>query len=210
MRYIGLGYSVTNNSEIESTDSAFPETNILEMTHETHAIAQEVIGPIYKKRGEFISRSVDIEYLLCQSISDFFFENDLKRKDLFYQHIISQPFFMFNEKKKILQSIMEKYPDKFPAFDKKETKELFICINKIIDIRNAFAHGQINVNVNTRCATLYFFDSKRNRQAHYPLTQSFFNELNGLLLLGQSLLSKCSYKAQKIALTHSTINENDH
>jgi len=173
MRYIGPGYSVTNYPKVGVENSAFPEEFFYDITPEGQTIANEIIATVYAKRGEFISRSIDIEYVLGKSISDFFFETDSERKELFHQHIIDHPFFSFMEKKKVLESIMAKHPEKFPAFERKERDDLFKYIKSIIDVRNAFAHGEIIIDVNNRIATLRFLILKRIKKMNTRFQKIF-------------------------------------
>ncbi|WP_321507081.1 hypothetical protein [uncultured Methanoregula sp.] len=130
-------------------------------------------------RGDFISGCTEIDNTLSEAISSFFFKDntDINKREQFHDFIIDTPIFSFIQKKKVLQSIMEKYPTDFPSFTGKSRQEMFNQINYIIKMRNAFAHGTLIINYGEKMEALSYFDSQTNTRVEQTLTEEFFNEL---------------------------------
>jgi hypothetical protein len=130
-------------------------------------------------KGDFISGCTEIDNTISEVISFFFFKDntDQNKRTQFHDLIIDTSIFAFIQRRKVLQLIMEKYPDDFPAFSGRSRQEMFDEINYIIKMRNAFAHGTLIINCEGRTESLSYFDSQSNRRVEQQLTDELFIDL---------------------------------
>jgi|SRR5208337_499342 len=149
------------------------------LTDEALAYLNERSFFLRTHRGNFISGCTGIDNTLSETISSFFFKDntELDKRTQFHDLVIDTPIFSFIQRKKVLQSIMENYPEEFPAFSGKSRQEMFEEINYIIKMRNAFAHGTLIINYSERTESLSYFDSQSNRRKEQQLTKEFFIDL---------------------------------
>jgi hypothetical protein len=172
MDILGSGIKIINYPTV-------PDRVGNEITDKSLSYANERSRFLRTHRGDFISGCTEIDNTLSEVISSFFFKDntDSNKRTQFHDLIIDTPIFSFIQRRKVLQSIMEKYPDDFPAFSGKTRQEMFNEINYIIKMRNAFAHGTLIINIEGKTESLSYFDSQSNRREEQQLTAEFFIDL---------------------------------
>ncbi len=176
---VGSGFKITNYPAVE----IYKDGQVYEeMTPEAREKANEIIEDVKKKRGEVISRCVDIEKLLGESISRFFFENNKEKREIFHEQILDTTLLSFGQKKNLLQRITKKYPDEFKSLSEETRKNFFNELNHIIKMRDALAHGEITIDFPVKEVTLQFYDSIRNEKANIILDPDFFPNMRNKIL----------------------------
>ena len=182
MNEVGSGYKVINYPTIENHDSDDPEEWYLDVIPEVEIEINKILDIIKRDRGEVISRCVDIDNLLGRVISDFFFKDKPQKREIFHELFLETTILSFSQKKKILKSIVENYPDNDEISSdmlmrrRENNKKLFEDLNCIIKMRNALAHGSITFDFEKSIATLQYYDSNRNEKMETLITPQFFEE----------------------------------
>lgn len=174
---VGSGIKIVNFPAREIHESYDPDYSYLELTPEAEIRSDEIIEYIKKGRGEFISGCVDIEHLLGESISQFFLKDNPKKQEIFHELILDTTFLSFSQKKNILRLIMKKYPDEFKKNTEEERKDFFKKLDNLIKKRNAFAHGEIIIDLNANTVILQYYDSINNKKDKFEISPDFFNEI---------------------------------
>ena len=175
MRSIGSGFEVTNYPTIEQ-QSNDPDIGIYDdIDPDAYNHILEIVKTVRSYRGEIISTSVDIEYLLSESISRFFLEDTPEKRDIFHELLLDTTYLTFAQKKNLLKSIMDKYPQKFGDFsDTKRRKAFFENIENIIKWRNALAHGRIIIDYNSKIVTILAYNSNKHTEESLEINSKVF------------------------------------
>jgi hypothetical protein len=126
-------------------------------------------------RGEVISRCVDIDHLLGESISQFFLKDNAEKREIFHKLILDAPDFSISKKRNIFKSIMKNHPDEFKTFSPKEQQKFFKELDYVIRMRNALAHGDVIYDYNADKVFLQYCHSQQKKEV--VLDQDFFDEL---------------------------------
>ena len=137
------------------------------------------IALIQKFRNEVIVGCVDIDSIIGNAISRFFFGDNRDKKPIFHTLVLDTTILSMSQKKNILKSIMEKYPEEFGEFsDVDKRKKLFQDLDQIIKLRNALAHGRIVIDCASDIVTLNYYDSNKNKQTEMELPTAYFDSMN--------------------------------
>jgi len=195
MEFLCLGVELINFPAIESPiynqSTRTPEVFYYEIDPEEREAAKVIVTDVDNKRGNFISVCSNLDNLLGKAISSFFFDTDSDMKKMFHAYILDTTIFSFSQRKKVLQQIMEKHPDKFKSITKQLRQELFSDLDKIIDMRNAFAHGKIIIDYNADNPIIRFYNSKKNKEDEKILSSKFFTDLENQTFQVALTLSEC-------------------
>ncbi|MFA6363888.1 hypothetical protein [Methanoregula sp.] len=172
----GGGYEIINypTCEIKDDDN---NTSFLHITPEAWQNANVIITSIRQNRGKFISGCVDVENYLGQAISYFFFKEDPTNREMLHNFILDTTVFSFSQKRKVLQRIMETYPERFESFSNQSRQEMFDKINYLIKTRNIFAHGEMIIDFKEDKAYLRYYDSMTNQKAEIIVSMELFESL---------------------------------
>jgi len=154
-------------------------------TSENEKIIDELISDVKKIRGEIISQSIDIEYLLNELIGVFFFGEPSDDFNIFLTSILQKEFFTFAEKMNVLNYLLTNHPERFFNIGNKKRKEIVTLIREIMEYRNKFAHQDITINFKENKA--YVLDKKGNNLLSQKATDEFHDKLH-LLSIGLSTL----------------------
>jgi hypothetical protein len=127
-------------------------------TPENQKILNEIVSNAKKIRGEIISNSLDIDFILNDLIGLFFF-NTKEKIDIFNECFLYKEFFTFGEKVKLFNFLLKKYPERFHLNSESKRKEIITQITKVMEVRNKFAHEDITVNFKEKVA--YIFDKNQ-------------------------------------------------
>ena len=95
-------------------------------------------------RGQIINNSLFIEEKIDYIITKVLFNKNFAQADLFINIILSREFFSFMNKKKVLKDLLSS----IDPFKNRNYHELYQNIQKVIDERNKFAHGQVSYSGN--------------------------------------------------------------
>ena len=95
-------------------------------------------------RGQIINDSLFVEEKIDEIISKILFNEDSNQTDLFINIILSREFFNFMNKKKVMKDLLSSVE----PFKKRDYHELYQNIQKVIDERDKFAHGQVSYSGN--------------------------------------------------------------
>jgi hypothetical protein len=144
---------------------------------------------IQNKRGEFISACYDLENYLAQFISEFFFKDDLIKKEMFHELILDATILTFRQKKNLAKQLMEKSPDETigNTISKENREELFKKVEEVIKIRNALAHGKVIIDYNNNKSIIQYYDSNKQIKIDLELNEDFFQE-NDKKVVGLSII----------------------
>jgi hypothetical protein len=174
----GSGFKIRNYPTIEVPSDDDPEGYFEYITPEAEHRGKLIFEQIKTLRGEAISSCVDIDNMLGQSISRFFFKNDPEKREIFHELILDTTELSFAQKRNILQLIMDKYPNEFGPFsDKRRKQEFFEIVNSIIKTRNALAHGVIIFDYVDNKVFLHYYDKSKNKTQEDELSPEFFKNI---------------------------------
>jgi hypothetical protein len=168
MKTVGNGYTIIsdrNGSEELLSDEEFVR------------IGQEILSEITHKRGDFIAKSADVDYLLSEAIGWFFFPKEQTNQDIFSDLILRTEFFSFGQKKKVIESLTKNYPEKYPTLDEKNKKELKDFFNRLMKImirRNMLAHGELIIDMNDKTAKISYYDGNNLKNITKDIDSDFF------------------------------------
>jgi hypothetical protein len=178
LQYLGTGIEVVNYPEQEiSVTGEFNEETYDWISDEAEAKVKRITETIRRERGKFISGCIDIEKLLSDAISYFFFETDSEKRELFHLFLLDADTLSFKQKETLLKLIMEKFPKKFQRVTREKKQEMIESIDFLIKKRNAFAHGKIVINFETEKTELIFYDRSKNENVCLSLSPELFFEL---------------------------------
>ena len=178
--YPGLGIEILNFPTCEMTiDGGAPLQMI---TPEAQKKVDTLMRQIRDGRGKFIAGCVDIENVLGQAISYYFFKDDSLKREMLHDFILDTTIFSFSQKKKVLQRIMEKYPKEFNSFTSKSRQEMFDNLNYLIKMRNAFAHGSSIIDFQADKVYFRYYSSTTNQQTELIVSSNFFIDLQKMVL----------------------------
>jgi hypothetical protein len=154
-------------------------------TSENEIIVEELISDVKKIRGEIISQSIDVEYLLNELIGVFFFGEPCEDFNIFLTSILQKEFFTFAEKMNALNYLLTNHPERFLNIGSKKRKEIITLIREILEYRNKFAHQDITINFKEKKA--YIIDKKGNNLLSQEAINEFHEKIH-LLSIGLSTL----------------------
>jgi len=119
-----------------------------------------------------------------------------QNSQIFHKLILDTTILSMSQKKNILKSIMEKYPQEFDEFsDIDKRKKLFQDLDQIIKLRNALAHGRIVIDCRTDIVSLNYYDSNQNKQREIELSATYCDAMNKKI---SSLLSDLSQEDSRV------------
>ncbi len=95
-------------------------------------------------RGQIINNALFVEEKIDYIITKILFNKNFAQADLFINIILSREFFNFMNKKKVLKDLLSSVE----PFKNRNHHELYQNIQKVIDERNKFAHGQVSYSGN--------------------------------------------------------------
>ena len=194
MDYLGTGFKIIN----------FP-THIIrhldgvqepQITEEASAYVQDRMNLLRFERGKFISGCTEIDNVLGEAISAFFFRDhrDEHKRGQFHDFIIDTTIFSFSQRKNVLQQIMKKFPREFPPLGSRERQRMFEQIEYLGKTRNSFAHGKIIINYGERTETLSYFNSSKNRIEELLLNPELFSTLSTITdNLSSHIIENCIF-----------------
>jgi hypothetical protein len=111
-----------------------------EITYEDYLEMIKIAKKISKYRGIIISKSILIEVYLDDLLTIALFGNKITESSkLFERFILASTFFTFENKRRTLHRLLKNHP----LFKNNDYSAEFKSINKVITIRNSFAHGKI-------------------------------------------------------------------
>jgi len=194
IQYLGSGIEVINYPTFEKTFPERPDKKYFFILPEADVKVHQIAEFIKENRGQFISGCIDIENLLSQVISYFFFENDSEKRELFHIFILDTVFLSFGEKKKLLGLLMKKYPQKFSLISDTKRHEAMKTFDDLIRKRNAFAHGKIVIDYQAMKTVLIYYNTSNNQNDEIILSKKEFLELHG------KVVDLCGFL---LPLTHS-------
>jgi len=178
MDYLGTGFKIKNYPThfIKNFDGIIEP----QITEDASTYVQERMDLLRFERGKFISGCTEIDNVLGEAISAFFFREhrDEHKRGQFHDFIIDTTIFSFSQRKNVLQQIMKKYPREFPSLGSRERQKMFERIEYLGKTRNAFAHGKIVINYGEKTDTLSYFNSSKNRIDVLPLNSELFLTLS--------------------------------
>ncbi|MFZ1128500.1 hypothetical protein [Methanoregula sp.] len=194
MDYLGTGFKIINFPTWAIRNSDGVEEP--QITEEASAYVQERMNFLRFERGKFISGCTEIDNVLGEAISAFFFREhrDEYKRGQFHDFIIDTTIFSFSQRKNVIQQIMKKYPREFPLLDSHIRQIMFEQIDYVIKMRNAFAHGKIIINYRERTNTLSYFNSSKNRIEELPLNSELFSTLSTITDdLSSQIIENCIF-----------------
>ena len=109
-------------------------------------IITDIVSNAKKIRGEVISQSLDVEFILNEFIGLFFIKDDTEQIKVFNECILQKEFFTFGEKLKVFNYLLTNYPEKFHLESDEKRKEIITAIREVMEYRNKIAHEEIVVN----------------------------------------------------------------
>ncbi len=178
IQYLGSGIEVINYPEEEITLDDDPKRTVVWITSKAETVVNRKATLIKERRGQFISECIDIENLLGKAISNFFFETDSEKRELFHIFLLDTITISFKQKENLLRLIMEKHPEKFTLISPTQRQEMITKINDLIKKRNAFAHGKIVIDFEAKETALIFYNNRDDKIEKLPLTEQLFSELD--------------------------------
>jgi hypothetical protein len=203
IRYLGKGFEVINfpEDDIKLYDPDEGEISYSWISNATEREVERLTESVSQQRGRFIAGCTDIDRLLSDAISQFFFETDEEKRKLFHILILDADILDFKQKEKIFQSIITEFPEKF-YFKSNEERQIFIeTIDYLIKKRNAFAHGNIAIDFKSKSAELRYYDRSKNKNQSIQLSEYFFFELYTKVVKVCEILSKFSSQDGAISIS---------
>lgn len=171
----GSGFKIRNYPTIEVPSDDPPDNFFEYISPEAEHRGKLIFEKIKTLRGEAISSCIDVDNMLGESISRFFFKNDPEKREIFQELILDTAELSFAQKRNILQLIMEKYPNEFGPFsDKKRKQEFFEIVNSVIKTRNALAHGVVIFDYGDDKVFLQYYDKSKNKKQEDELSPEYF------------------------------------
>jgi len=171
-------------------------------TPENERIIDELIFDMKKHRGEIISNSVDIEFLLNESIGIFFFGKPSDDYNIFLNSILQKEFFTFAEKMNLLNYLLTNHPDRYLNIGNKKRKEIITLIREIMEYRNKYAHPDITIKFKERKA--YIIDKKGNNLLSQESIDAFHKKFRHLTIRLSALIVSRMYKIKDKTLDDMT------
>ncbi len=145
---------------------------------------REEIEIARRNGAQVVWAALEVEQAMEHIISDhmFFPMGIMPPRDFFNRHILTSSFFGFAPKKELVREIVNKRG----LLDAKEKNTLPGHLKKVMDRRNAFAHGKITGMQDQGCFLEYFSGG----QKEVLLTDKFWEELTTAFLGAKALLKK--------------------
>jgi len=154
---------------------------------------QQVIYKKFKRlRGEVIEAALDVENLLKVIILHFVVGKDYQRHELLRSLVFDAEFCSFMQKYKMLMKIIKKIPDLGGILSPEDEKKLKKELERLIEERNMFAHGEISLDECDGSAEItYYTSSKKTEKINdetgqaimqrYTLVRETLSEINRFL-----------------------------
>jgi hypothetical protein len=162
--------------------------------HDKKEIAKICLN-IKGKREIFLSHWINIENLLDQAISNYFFGHSPNKKEKFEDCVLSSTILTFHAKSEVLRQIM-KDPQDFEFFTITQRSKNISTLRELIKWRNAFAHGKIIIDYERKEALLRYYNSEDHEVVEKPLTPKFFDELIKQFVHTKLFLNACAPQEQ--------------
>jgi len=159
------------------------------MDTEWHSIDLETLREdmdvVYKNRSDILHNTAHIETLLEQIILRFFVkgEDDKTKRDIFLNQILKANWCTFAAKMKLVKYL---YKDLWTS---KEREKITQSIQKVIDIRNAFTHGELVIQSDGHANLTWFKDTNRSRN----LDNEFIDEIEANIKDCLEIVEKIDY-----------------
>jgi hypothetical protein len=123
-------------------------------------------------RGSFLNFVACIEHDIAHILTDYFCTSDPEKRRIFYEDIVTRPFFSLNRKKDILMQIVQMdYPHYW-----EENQKVLSAFQEILEFRNKLAHSLVDVSDKALARPIKegigFTDWKDGR----PITEQEFND----------------------------------
>ena len=178
--YRVLGTGTTVNFPKREELSNLGKINLQLPTEECNEEIERKRKFIESKRGEFISACYDLEHNLSQFISEFLFEDNIRKKEIFHELLLDTTIVTFGQKKNIARHLMKKFSDETTGGSISEANQvqLFKKVEEIIKVRNALAHGEVIIDYNNDKAVVKYYDSNKNTKVKIELNETVFSEID--------------------------------
>jgi len=156
--------------------------------------------PIVRDNGaQIIYATVDIENKLESILSTYLFGpvlDVLEQRDFFVNELLQSSHLGFSAKKAIVQKLINKYN----LLEGKQKNILESNLKKILDWRNAFAHGNIGNDSRDGCLIKYFSGSPKVQK----LDDEFWAEIEKCFVDTDKILKEILEKVHKLYFNEKT------
>ena len=132
----------------------------------------------YERRGEIISRTVNLERIIDTVIASYFCHDTVKRDELLFL-LLSTERISWENKRQIMQWILEKYaPDL-----KKQYPDIFKDLQEIGEFRNVLAHNHLDTEgfVQYEAQKTTVINKYKNKKIVIEITEELFKQKINLL-----------------------------
>ena len=146
----------------------------------------ESLSTIEKNGAELITAAVMLEDRMINAVAKILFSKSPEtqiRREFFAEEIMGTSDFSFSFKRKVFTRLLERTY----ALDAGEINELKAGLNKVMEWRNAFAHGKIVHEHNAGFVLSYYSGGRKE----FVLDDAFFEQV-------ESTIRNCLYRCNSI------------